>query len=121
MSKIVSAVNAMILRSDRINPAILGEDGEVFFTYDSKYNWSIKQNEDDFVLWFYPGSGSVEALARQRSWDEDIPVVVYKASQTGGREAKDTFRELYTIVREKVFGLDDVLKDIIDGADDIPF
>jgi len=38
-----------------------------------------------------------------------------------GKEALQTFRELYLLLKEKVLGADEVLDDIIKSGEDIPF
>jgi len=43
-------------------------------------------------------------------------MVVYKDSEIGTREARASFTELYSLLTEKVYGVDEVLDDII--ADD---
>ena len=49
-------------------------------------------------------------------------MIVYKVSDIGSREARETFEELYTLLKEKAYGIDEVLNEIIEeGADDIPF
>lgn len=116
MSKIVSAANAMIANHKKINPVLSGRDDEIFFTYDSKYNWSILKRGQDISLFYYPTtSRSLEQLANvedPQEW-EYIPMVAYRGKELGTVEAEQTFAELYTLIKEKVFGVDDVLDDII--------
>lgn len=122
MSKIVTAINAMIRNSEKISKVLLGRDNEIFFEFDKKHKWSIVKRDDDTLLWFYPGTVRLEDLANYANQDwEDFPMITYRASEIGGREAKESFDELHLLVREKAYGIDKVLKDIIEGADDIPF
>jgi len=115
MSKIVQAVNAMISNSKFITEVTRGND-EIFFLYKRKYRWSMARRDDEHVLWFYPGDESVRSLAsRDGNWD-DVEMVVYKDSEIGTREARASFTELYSLLTEKVYGVDEVLDDII--ADD---
>jgi hypothetical protein len=44
---------------------------------------------------------------------ENINSVPYNTKTLGTKEAKDSFKELNTIIKEKVYGMDDVLDDII--------
>ena len=119
MSKVVSAANAMIVGAKKISPVLLGQTGkEIFFTYDGKHNWSMTHPEDNYFLFFYPSASnySIEQLARindPEEW-EQLPMVRYDASELGTREAMETFAELYTLIKEKVYGVDAVLDDIID-------
>lgn len=111
MSKIVQAVNAMISNHHLISDVVRGEN-EIFFLYKGKYKWSMNLRDDSYYLWYYPGKQSIEHLA-QEQWDEEIPMVTYKDADIGTKEAKASFAELYTVVKEKVYGVDAVLDDII--------
>ena len=114
MSKIVQAANVMISRKNLITDVTLGEN-EVFFTYNGKYHWSIAQRDNEIFLWFYPRAESLAELvgrSHHQEWD-GVEMVTYKASDIGTREAAETFSELYRVVKEKLFGVDDVLDDII--------
>ena len=116
MSKIVQAVNAMISNHKLISNVVRGEN-EVFFLYKEKYKWSMAFRDGSYYLWYYPGNQSLEDLSQER-WDDDIPMVSYKDADIGTKEAKASFAELYTLVKEKVYGVDEVLDDII-GDDDL--
>jgi hypothetical protein len=118
MSKIVTAVNAMISNSELITNSIQGSmDSECFFKYDKKHLWSIiDSGNGEFSLHYYPGSQNLENLAsiREEHWhEENINSVVYNTKTLGAKEAKDSFKELNTIIKEKVYGMDDILNEII--------
>jgi hypothetical protein len=118
MSRIVTAVNAMISNPDLITNSIQGDmDTECFFKYDKKHLWSIIDSENgEYVLYYYPGNQSLEELAsipEERWHQENINSVPYNTKTLGTKEANDSFKELNTIVKEKVYGMDDVLDDII--------
>ncbi len=118
MSKIVTAVNVMISNPDLITNSIQGSmDSECFFKYDKKHLWSIIDSENgNFTLHYYPGNQDIEKLASipEEFWHEaNINSVAYSTTTLGTKEAKDSFKELNSIVREKVFGMDDVLSEII--------
>jgi hypothetical protein len=118
MSKIVTAVNAMISNPDLITNSIQGSsDNECFFKYDKKHLWSIIDvMGDDYALHYYPGNQDLEALSAipDDYWHEaDIKSVAYLTKTLGTKEARDSFKELNSIVKEKVFGMDDVLSEII--------
>jgi len=117
--KIVSAVNAMIANSDRISDVTPGSNGEVFFKYGGKYNWSIKQDFEGVKLWFYPGNRELRELAtfNGHDWESFADYVFYSADEIGTREGVESFDELYRVVSEKRFGIDKMLDDIIDSAD----
>ncbi|ENV63636.1 hypothetical protein F949_01011 [Acinetobacter junii NIPH 182] len=123
MSKIVQAVNAMLSNSKLITDVMV-EDAEYFFLYKSKYKWSIKRIEDEIILWFYPGSESLQQLIHLTlgsDW-QSVPMVRYSDKEIGTKEAKLSFVELYNLIKEKVYGVDDALDDIISDLDeDLPF
>lgn len=114
MSKIVRAVNAMLSNSQYITEVSVNES-EYFFLYKAKYKWSIRNGADSSIsLWFYPGSESLADLinVRDHEW-EHVPMVHYSDKEIGTKEAKSSFNELYNLIKEKIFGIDSVLDDII--------
>jgi hypothetical protein len=117
MSKIVQAVNAMISNQEKISQVMEGDD-EYFFVYRDMYKWSIKKTNDDVILYFYPEDYDIESLAAlsPSSWNS-IRMVIYKASEIGTKEAISSFLDLLTIIKEKQYGVDSVLDDIIGDLD----
>lgn len=118
MSKVVQAVNAMISNPDKIGKVIRG-DSELFFLYKDKYKWSMAERSGDYWLWFYPGDESIEQLAsfeENGDW-EGTPIVAYRAGEIGTKEAKASFADLFMLLKEKVYGVNVVLDDIISDAD----
>lgn len=117
MSKIVQAVNAMITNADWITPVIKNGD-EIFFVYRGKFKWSISKRDGEHLLWYYPGDESIESLSSYDGHDwVDTPMVTYRDSEIGTREAKASFAELYTLVKERLYGVNNVLDDIISDAE----
>lgn len=114
MSKIVQAVNSMISNRNLISNVAKGE-GEYFFLYKNKYKWSIAQREDETYLWYYPGSITLDALIHcEQSGDwESVDMVKYSDREIGTKEAIASFSELFIVVKEKLYRIDDVLDDII--------
>lgn len=117
MSKIVQAVNAMLSNPYLISD-VASAGGEFFFVYKIKYAWSMKKDGADYFLWYYPSSDLDELLSRaaQEYWD-DINMVVYKSAEIGTREARASFSELFTLLTEREYGINDVLDDIISDGD----
>lgn len=119
MSKIVQAINAMVSNPDHITNVIRGYEGsELFFMYDNKYKWSIVKNQkNEYYLHFYPGKQELEHLASwsDDEWHEFSEMVSYNTNDLGTKEARSSLIELYTIISEKLFGMDSVLDDIIEG------
>jgi hypothetical protein len=118
MSKIVQAVNAMIANPKLITKVIKGEN-ELFFLYKDKYKWSMDKREQAYFLWFYPGDQTLESLASFEAWDwsDGFPMVMYQDVEIGTKEAKASFSELYRLLKERVYGVNEVLDDIISDGD----
>lgn len=124
MSKIVQAINVMVSNSQKITDVVKGaNDTECFFKYDKKHLWSIlKQDESHYYMAYYPGNQNIENLASisDEEW-EMLPIdcVTYTSRELGTKEARESMAELFSIVNEKVHGMDEVLDDII--GTDLPF
>ncbi len=120
MSKIVAAINAMISRAENISNVI--ETSQMyFFLYKGIYKWSIRQMSSDYALYYYPEATDLSTIASawggNYNW-ENIIYVIYSTEEYKSQEAVESFQELYKIVQEKLYGVDDVLKQIIE---DLPF
>lgn len=113
MSKIVQVINAMISNSEKISNVSKNKK-EYFFLYDKKHKWSIvRSDEENYAIHFYPiNEMSIEALSNFTDW-EMMEYVTYSTLDIKTREALESFRELYQLVSEKVFGIDDVFDDIL--------
>lgn len=125
MSKIVVAANVMIENKDKISPVLRGGgdiEDEVFFLYDKKHKWSIfKTDDENYMLCFYPGTSTLSSYASMgvnTDWDS-IDVVFYRTKEIGTKESLATFAELHSVVKSLLFGMDDILDDII--RSDNPF
>ena len=128
MSKIVKVVNAMLSNSNSIS-TVINHDGYWFFLYDEKYAWCIQswdfEGENRYMLYFLKGEGSsyvndvreFEILSRQdvRSLTKNGKAIEYNTNEISSDEALQSFRLLYTAVREKGIGIDKVFDEIIDG------
>jgi hypothetical protein len=94
-------------------------DTEIFFRYRGKYIWGLlRDSGGECILWYYPKVDDVESLLgiEGDEWN-GITMVVYRSSDIGTREARASFNELYNVVKERAYGMDDVLDDIISDAD----
>ena len=122
MSKIVQAVNAMLTNKNQITP-VIEKWNQFFFLYKDKYIWSIRYEEEEgeYTLSFYPEKQSIEEIVSTSGplWQYSTQFIAYKGSDIGTHEAIASFRDLYLLIKEKVFGVDKVLDDII--KDDKPF
>lgn len=119
MSKIVQAVNSMIAFKERIDNVVENEHDEFFFTY-KETKWSIRTDAEGVLLFLYPRCeyGTEYLASLDGSEFSGIQYVTYKDSDIGTREAKESFVELYAIVKGKLLGVDEILDKIID---DLPF
>ncbi len=125
MSKIVKAVNVMVSNPSQINEVYKGEhETEVFFQYAEKYKWSILKNKDDvYFLSYFTEEVDLKdlALIPNEIWMEVAPSCIsYNTKELATREARDSFAELYALVSEKAYGMDEVLDEII-ASDELPF
>jgi hypothetical protein len=120
MSKIVIAANAMIENKNRISNVVPGINGiEVFFLFDGKYKWSIIERDDGaYALVYYPGKQTLEELAgmQEYEWGDFAELVYYNSKDIGTRESEETFRELYKLVTDMKYGMDDILDNIINSV-----
>lgn len=123
MSKIIQAVNSMISNTDLIGNVLFSHNKEIFFYYKNKYKWSIKHQDDqNYSLWFYKTELTIEDLVKiEGEYWQEIAMMHYSTKDLSSKEAYASFEELYRIVKEKVFGMDIVLDDIIKDMDDLPF
>ncbi len=117
MSKIVSAINAMISNSDLISNIVEGWDSsELFFMYDGIHKWSVtKSYQGELSIHYYSTDEKVEYLANMPQ-DERAKLtktVSYSSETLGTREARESLEELYTVLQEKLFGMDKVFDQII--------
>ena len=123
MSNIIRAINSMIEREDLLEDVIQGSTSlvdEIFFSFDNKHKWSIfKDDNDGYNLIFYPEGPSIKEIAKLS--DEELrnnkSVHYYEEFKT--KTGKESINELYLTVKEKLYGMDSVLKEIIRQADDL--
>lgn len=120
MSKIVTAINVMISNPDLITGVIKGAyETECFFLYDKKHPWSVLKIEDDEIyLSYYPKNKDIASLAKipgERWGNLNISTISYNSKELGTKEAKASMMELFSIVNGKVWGIDDVLDEIIES------
>ena len=112
MAKIVEVANAMISNKNKITH-VLKSSNEYYFIYNNKYKWSISEAQTHFYLHFYPTQMSLEELTTITDWSNFSEMVTYSTLELKTTEAIETFRELYQIVSERVFGLDEIFDEII--------
>lgn len=114
MAKIVEVINTMISNEKKITDVVRNE-GEYYFCYNIKHLWSIRNLNDEYYLHYYPIDNlSTKDLAGISNW-EGIQFVTYASEDIKTTEAVESFRELYQIVSGKVFGIDEIFNEIING------
>jgi len=92
MSKLIQAINTMIINSDKISEGIVYK-GEYFFRYMS-YVWSIKPsdfNRDYFILTYYPNYSSVLNLKAdmQNKADMHLGTTVKSINKSPSEKLRD--------------------------------
>ncbi|MBA7519520.1 hypothetical protein ES705_11599 [subsurface metagenome] len=117
MAKIIQVINTMIVNADKISN-VISSDQEYFFLYDNEYKWSMskgKDEEDEYLLLFYPNpNDTIDDILIVQDWI-NYPFTSYKVSDFKTTEALESFRELFGLLKGKVFGVDDIFDDIIKG------
>lgn len=113
MSKIVRAVNTMILNKERISD-VIEYGGETYFLYNIIYKWSIRKSSGIYFLTFYPEDITLQELIQKKVKHLSVQNMVYNTNELKTREAEASFAELYILIREKLLKVDEILEDIIE-------
>lgn len=119
MSKIIQVINTMIINSDKISNVIISKNTkEYFFLYSNKFKWSITEGviEDvkQIILYLYPQNDiTLGELAKISDFIEYTNYIVYKSSEFKSVEATESFNELLNIVKNKIYGVDEILDTIL--------
>lgn len=108
----------MVLKSSAIGnvyPVPYNSSNEFFFIYDMKYLWSILQTsiKDDYLLFYYKGMPPIPKLLEDK--DRFSKAIGYSSLDFKTKEAIESFRDLFNIVKGKTYGMDEVLNDILDS------
>lgn len=116
MAKIIEVVNAMITNQEKITNVIKNDD-EYYFLYNKKYKWSTKKEDDEnYYIYFYPDPNkSLDDLTNITDWQGYGNYVSYTTADLKTQEAEETFRELFQIVSDKLYGIDKIFDDIINN------
>lgn len=116
MNKIIQVINAMISNAQKITNVIVANDDEFYFIYDKKHKWSITKDEEDesISLFLYPDeTKKLEELAFDINFGEYKKFVVYSSEDFKSKEATESFEELINLVKNKIYGVDDILDEIL--------
>lgn len=113
MNKIILAINSMIQNSDQISD-ISVSNNEYFFKYKG-YIWGIFKSKEDYILIYYPEFSNVIDAINLTKYLDDVASINYNSDAFKNQEDIESFRDLYLIIKEKLYGLDKVLDDIIEN------
>ena len=61
---------------------------------------------------YYPDETTIDELVTTSDWNS-VNFVTYRTKDLKSREAYETFAELYLLLKEKLYGVDKVLDEII--------
>lgn len=128
MSKIVQAVNSMIEKENKITSVkrVVDTDHDTtyFFTYNNKYLWAVRKDTDEnYWLAYFPAGPAQAGEAMdecRRNWRQgEIDMVSYFSPELRTQEATESFAALHRIVEERLYGMNEVIDDIL--GDEFPF
>ena len=74
-------------------------------------------DEQNYNLYYYPIDVSLENIVRSQSYESEIEMMIYSTKDLGTEEAYKSISELYQIVKENLYGMNEILDDIIDDDD----
>lgn len=115
MTKIIQAINQMIEHSEKITN-VAKKNQEFAFSYKG-YIWSILAVSTSAIyLYYYPKVKNVSELTAGDNPRLVMDFVSYTSSDFKTKEAEESFNALYSIVKEKFYGLDQMFKDIINDT-----
>lgn len=119
MSKIVQVVNTMLNNPSKITNVQKKHD-VIFFNYIHEQLWGIfKQDNDQIILSIYPQKDlpiTVNDLVNMDDldWKLTPPTsIAYSSESLKASEALESFTELYKVIIEKLYGIDDIFDQII--------
>lgn len=115
---IIKVINKMILNSGAIGnvyPAPGNSSNEFFFVFNMKHFWSILLTglRDDFLLFYYKDNPSFKDLVEDK--DRFSNAICYSTMDFKSKEATESFRDLFNIVKGKTYGMEEVFKDILNS------
>lgn len=122
MSKIIQVINSMIENSKKITE-IEKKETNFFFLY-KEYVWSIIQWSNDvtdevkYSLIYYPKNKKISEL-RILGYADMLKIdrVFYSTDDFKTKEAFESFAQLYTMIKEKYYGIDKMFDDILEDSE----
>ncbi len=122
MSKIIQVINSMIENSEEISNVVV-KGNEYFFSYKG-HVWSIYEytsedmEEHGYTLVFYPRTKTVSELESLDYPRAVHPHLIYSSGDFKTKEALESFSNLYTTIKERIYGVDEVFNEIIESSKD---
>lgn len=117
MNKIIQVINTLVSNSGKITNVLVTQNDEFFFMYNNKHKWSIiesKEDIDSISIFLYPDETiKLETLAFDTDYNDYKRFVAYRSQDFKSTEAIESFRELLKIVKDKIYGVDEILDEIL--------
>jgi len=126
MSRIVAVTKAMLSNPNRIS-SVINVDSYWFFLYGNKYAWCIQnvgeEDKNRYRLFFIKVENEFavndlkqfEIVSRQDidSLVKNGEALVYDSNEVDSKEILYNFGLLYSVVKEKSFGIDKIFDEIL--------
>lgn len=114
MSKIIRAINSMIINSDKISE-ISKWKNKYSFLFDNKFVWSIEKTfNNNILLTIYPKYKDLDVFFEDLEIIDTFDSITYQSLDYETKEATESFMELFTVIQEKALKVDEALNAIID-------
>ena len=116
--RILDVIDKMTKTPSKITE-VLGNGGEYYFKY-GKHTWSLIHRDQSseygiYTIYLYPKyEGSVGNIAETFEYgDADIDMVSFHERDIPAPGAREKFDELYAILRNAYYKIDDIFDDIL--------
>ena len=116
MNKIIQVINVMISNAQKVTNVIVNKEDEFFFIYNKNHKWSITEDENDgsVSLFLYPDEQiKLEELAFETDYGVYKKFVAFSSDDFKSKELTESFVELMNLVKNKIYGVDDILDEIL--------
>lgn len=112
--KIILVINSMISRNNLITDVSKDSQDVFYFVFDRKHKWTMyyDESDDNFKLVIYPDP--TKTIDDIKNIDiNNLAHVAYQSKEFRTIEAKESFRELYKLIQEKLYNVDDAFDEIL--------
>lgn len=124
--KIVQVINTIISNKEKITE-IKVDNKEFYFLYNNKTKWSVEKTYDDYredyIVNFYPDDpdnivpSDLDDIISDKGFGILTNFASYSARDLGTVEAYETFKDLFDILFDRIYGINDTFDSIL--ADDL--